>query len=284
MKTIGIVVKPNYEEALKAARDLYRWLAARKLEVLIDRSSVPGGHDLPLVDSAELAERSDLLVVLGGDGTLIHTAGLVSERQVPIFGVNFGSLGFLTEIELAEIYPTLEQVLAGNYQLDERMRLWVRLWRGAKEIVSRAVVNDAVITKGALARIIDIEATVDGHHLTTYKGDGIIISTPTGSTAYNLAAGGPVLHPAVLGIILTPICPHALTQRPIVIPDHRSCRVRVLSPPGRVFLTLDGQEGHELTEGDVVEVSRSPYGIFIVRSPMRSFFSVLRQKLKWGSR
>jgi NAD+ kinase len=284
MKTIAIVAKRNHEAALSASREIYEWLRARGLEVLVDRNSVPEGCGLPVADAGELARRADLMVVLGGDGTLIHTAGLIAERQVPIFGVNLGGLGFLTEIERGEVYPILEKVLAGDYEFEERMRLSARLYRGEEEVVSRHVVNDAVITKGALARIIDFEATVDGHHLTTYKADGIIISTPTGSTAYNLAAGGPVLHPAVHGIIITPICPHTLTHRPIVVPDYRACRVRVLGPTGRVFLTLDGQEGYELKEGDVVEVRRSPHGVRIVRSPARSFFSVLREKLKWGSR
>jgi NAD+ kinase len=282
MKTIGIVAKRNDPVALRAAREVYEWLSARQLEPLIERSSMPEGSDLPMCDSDELSRRADLMVVLGGDGTLIHAAGVIWERQVPIFGVNLGRMGFLTEIEEAEIYPALERVLAGDYEFEERMRLWVRLFRDDEELVSRHVVNDAVITKGALARIIDFEATVDGHHLTTYRADGIIVSTPTGSTAYNLAAGGPVLHPAVHGIIITPICSHTLTQRPIVIPDYRLCRVRVLGPTGRVFLTLDGQEGHELRGGDLVEVCKSAHGVRIVKSPARSFFSVLREKLKWG--
>jgi NAD+ kinase len=284
MKTIGIVAKKNDPAALRAACEVHAWLAARGLDVLVARGSLPEGHPLGDVDVAELKARADLLVVLGGDGTLIYAAGLVAERQVPIFGVNLGTLGFLVEVELAEVYRLLEPVLAGHYRLEERMRLWVRLRRGPEELLSRHVVNDAVITKGALARIIDFEVTVDGHHLTKYNADGIIISTPTGSTAYNLAAGGPVLHPMVQGIIVTPICPHTLTLRPLVVPDQRTCRVRVLGPRGRVFLTLDGQEGHELQQDDVVEVSRSPFGLQIIRSPSRDFFAVLREKLKWGGR
>jgi NAD+ kinase len=284
MKTIGIVAKRNDPAALQAAREVHDWLAARNLEVLVEKGSLPEGHPLGGVDGAELGARAELLVVLGGDGTLIHAAGLVSERQVPLFGVNLGTLGFLVEIELAEVYRALEPVLAGDYQIEERMRLWVRLRRGRDELVSCHVVNDAVITKGALARIIDFEVTVDGHHLTIYNADGIIISTPTGSTAYNLAAGGPVLHPMVRGIIVTPICPHTLTLRPLVVPDQRTCRVRILGPHGRVFLTLDGQQGHELQLDDLVEVSRSPFALQIVRSPTRDFFAVLREKLKWGGR
>ena len=284
MKTIGIVAKWNHPEALRATSDLHEWLTERGYEVLILRSSLPDGHALRAVDGDELGKRAELLIVLGGDGTLIHTASLVGERMTPIFGVNLGTLGFIIEIELAELYPALEHVLHGRADHEDRMRLRVRLLRGNEAVLTRDVVNEAVVTKGELARILQFEVTVGGELLSHYKGDGILVSTPTGSTAYNLAAGGPILQPTVPGIIITPICPHALTQRPIVVSDQATCRIRALGSEGRAFLTADGQEVHELEENDVVEVSRSPVGLRLIRSPGRSFFAVLHQKLQWGSR
>ena len=284
MKTIGIVAKWSTPEALRATVDLDAWLRARGLEPLVERTSLPEGHALGGVSGETLAERSDLLVVLGGDGTFIHTSGLVGARSIPILGVNLGTLGFLAEIELADLYPTLERVLNGDYQTETRMRLFVQLWRGEELRGAWHVVNDAVVTKGALARIIQFEVTVGGELLSRYKGDGILACTPTGSTAYNLAAGGPVLRPTVPAFVITPICPHALTQRPIVMDAEAVCRIRPVSSPGRVFLTVDGREVHELSTDDVVEVSRSPHPTVIVRAPSRNFFAVLHQKLQWGSR
>ena len=284
MKTIGIVAKWNHPEALGATCELYENLGHRGFEVMVLRSSLPLEHALPATEAEEMGERAALLVVLGGDGTLIHTAALVCERSTPIFGVNLGTLGFLAEIELADLYPALEMVLQGHFLYEDRMRLRVRLVRRGEVVLTRYVVNDAVVTKGDLARILDFEVSVGAELLSHYKGDGILVATPTGSTAYNLAAGGPVVQPNVPGVIITPICPHALTQRPIVIGDQSTIRIRALGSEGRAFLTADGQEAYELLENDVVEISRSPFDLRLVRAPARSFFAVLHQKLKWGSR
>lgn len=285
MKTIGIVAKWNTPEALAATERLSAWLSERGYDVLVERTSLPDGHPLGGADGRELGLRGDLLVVLGGDGTLIHTASLVDSRRVPILGVNLGTLGFLAEIELADLYPTLERVLAGDYQTEDRMRLAVRLVRGGRgDGRLWHAVNDAVLTKGALARTNEFEVEVDGEVLSRFKGDGVLVCTPTGSTAYNLAAGGPVLVPSMPAFVITPICPHALNQRPIVLGAEAACRVRPVDPQGRVFLTIDGQEAHELEDGDVVELERSPHDLRVVRSPGRSFFSVLHQKLLFGWR
>lgn len=225
------------------------------------------------------------MVVLGGDGTLISVARLFSGRQVPILGVNLGSLGFLTEITVEELYPVLERCLQGNVRFSERMMLETVVTRGSAELTRCHVLNDVVINKGALARIIELETTVDGHNLTTFKADGLIISTPTGSTGYSMSAGGPIVHPAMCCVVITPICPHTLTNRPIVLADESIVRIVVKSSfDEMVYLTLDGQVGVELQEGDTVEVRRALKTTALVTSCDKDYFSILRTKLKWGER
>jgi NAD+ kinase len=225
-----------------------------------------------------------MIIVLGGDGTLLSVARLVGDHEVPILGVNLGGLGFLTEITLEELYRVLERVVQGDFVTDERVVLNAAVIRRGERMVEFTVLNDAVINKGALARIIDLETTINGEYLTTFKSDGLIISTPTGSTAYNLSAGGPIVYPSLHCIIITPICPHTLTNRPIMIPDDVEIRAMLKTKQQEVILTLDGQQGFTLEFEDVVEVRKAEGHILLIKSPYRHYFEVLREKLKWGGR
>jgi NAD+ kinase len=225
-----------------------------------------------------------MVIVLGGDGTLLSVARLVGVHEVPILGVNLGGLGFLTEITLEELYRVLERVIQGDFITDERVVLNAAVIRRGERMAEFIVLNDAVINKGALARIIDLETTINEEYLTTFKSDGLIISTPTGSTAYNLSAGGPIVYPSLHCIIVTPICPHTLTNRPIVIPDDVEIRAILKTKQQEVILTLDGQQGFSLEFEDVVEVRKAEGRILLIKSPYRHYFEVLREKLKWGER
>jgi len=231
-----------------------------------------------------MVSRAELVVVMGGDGTLIHAARALRGRAVPILGVNLGSLGFMTEIPVADFLPSLEDVLAGAFRVDSRMKLACRLYRQGQLLLEDEVLNDVVINKGALARIADHEMTIDGQPVTTYKADGVIVATPTGSTAYALSAGGPIIHPLVECMVIAPICPHALTQRPLVVPGAQTVSLRLASDSTDVYLTIDGQIGRALETGDVLEVRRSANRVLLVRNPKKGYFGILRQKLHWGER
>jgi NAD+ kinase len=236
------------------------------------------------VKREEIPSHAEMIIVLGGDGTLLSVARLVGSHEVPILGVNLGGLGFLTEITLEELYRVLERVIQGDFVTDERVVFNAAVIRRGERLAEFIVLNDAVINKGALARIIDLETTINGEYLTTFKSDGLIISTPTGSTAYNLSAGGPIAYPSLHCIIITPICPHTLTNRPIVIPDDVEVRAILRSKQQEVILTLDGQQGFVLEFDDVVEVKKAEGKILLIKSPYRHYFEVLREKLKWGER
>jgi NAD+ kinase len=225
-----------------------------------------------------------MIIVLGGYGTLLSVARLVGDRDVPILGVNLGGLGFLTEITLEELHRVVERVVQGDFITNERVVLNASVIRRGERMAEFIVLNDAVINKGALARIIDLETTINQDYVTTFKSDGLIISTPTGSTAYNLSAGGPIVYPSLHCIILTPICPHTLTNRPIVIPDDVVIRATLKAKQQEVILTLDGQQGFTLEFEDVVEVKKAEGRILLIKSPYRHYFEVLREKLKWGER
>lgn len=281
MQTLAIVAKRDKQEAIALAARIRERYA--HLTVLGERYLA---HSLgwPRVEDRELAQRADLVVVLGGDGTLIYTARLLAGRGVPILGVNLGSLGFMTEVPVDELFVTLDEVLAGRFKVDSRMKLTCRLVRDGKVVVEDEVLNDVVINKGALARIADHETSIDGVPITTYKADGIILATPTGSTAYSLSAGGPIVHPSVDCTILSPICSHALTQRSIVVPADRTIRVTLRRETADTYLTLDGQTGHPLMGNDCIEVVRSPNRVNLVRNPHMAYFTILRQKLHWGER
>ncbi|ATB31999.1 NAD(+)/NADH kinase [Melittangium boletus] len=281
MQTLVLVAKKDKPEAAElAARIRERYPS---LEVLGDRLLA---HTLgwPRVEDRELAHRAELVVVLGGDGTLIHAARLLEGRAVPILGVNLGTLGFLTEIPADGLFPALEEVLAGRFKMESRMKLTCRLVRDGKVLVHDEVLNDIVINKGALARVADHEVSIEGIPVAKYKADGVILATPTGSTAYSLSAGGPIVHPSVDCTVLTPICSHALTHRSTIVPADRTIRVTLCSETADTFLTLDGQTGHSLQCGDSIEVVRSPHRVQLVRDPGVGYFSILRKKLHWGER
>lgn len=281
---VGIVPRRSHPAALQAAHGLCRWLEARGRKVFIE-DGADGDFRATRVPGKELARHVELLVVLGGDGTLIHAASLLTEVEIPIFGVNMGTLGFLTEIPVADMYPCLAATLEGEYELDFRMKLDAALYRGeGPPIFSGQILNDVVLSKAALARIADIEAFTDDGLISLYKADGVILATPTGSTAYSLSAHGPIIHPSVEAMVLSPICPHTLTQRPLVIPPDRAVQLTLLSDNSEVHLTLDGQSGMKMEPGDRVQVRRARTRTLLVRNPALDYFNILRTKLRWGER
>lgn len=284
MKNIAIFAKVHDPRCRGVAEELIKWLVERRLTPLVEAHlarhlNYPSG-----TDSDTISRLADLVVVLGGDGTLISVARLVGDREAPILGVNLGSLGFLTEITLEELYPALESCLRGDFCVSERTMLRAAIERDGKEMGVYQVLNDAVVNKGALARIVDLEVTVNGRYLTTFKADGLIISTPTGSTGYSLSANGPIIHPELDCLIITPICPHTLTNRPIVVQSEALITVRLLSMNEDVLLTLDGQVGVEMKYNDVVCLRRAEHRTRLVMSRSKDYFEVLRTKLKWGER
>ncbi|HMK44703.1 MAG TPA: NAD(+)/NADH kinase [Dissulfurispiraceae bacterium] len=283
MKTIGIISKPHRKEPLEIIRELYPWLSARGCSVLVEPeiAATLGGQG---VDKAEIARNADVLVVLGGDGTMLGVARLVGDRPIPILGINLGGLGFITEVSRERAFEALENLLAGHYRVEERIMLHAEVLRGGVCIEQFTVLNDVVINKGALARIMDLETSVDDKYVTTYKADGLIMATPTGSTAYSLSAGGPLIYPTLHCIVLTPICPHTLTNRPIVLPDNATVDVLLKSESEHVYLTLDGQRGFPLRKSDRVRVRRCACKTQFVLPFERDYFEVLRTKLKWGER
>jgi NAD+ kinase len=282
VKTVAVVAKKGKQEAEALAAELKRrypqldFLAERHLATLL-------GWPVP-EDDGKLKETAELVIVLGGDGTFIHAARLLRGKPVPILGVNLGSLGFMTEVPQDELFATMDEVLLGGFKTEARMKLDVRLMRQGKPFVEDQILNDVVINKGALARIADHETSIDGQYVTTYKSDGVIVSTPTGSTAYALSAGGPIVHRRVDGILIAPICPHALTQRPILVPGDQKVQVALRGETSDMYLTLDGQVGLSLQSGDVLEVQRSNDRVHVVSNPRRNYYSILRQKLHWGER
>jgi NAD+ kinase len=287
---VGLVAKHNLDASAGVLAEVAGWLDARGVEPVFETHTaalvgLPPGR--PTRTREDLPRACDLLLLLGGDGTRIGMAGLIAQAgtDVPILGVNFGSLGFLTEIQLPELYESLESVLDGEAGIEERMMLRARTLRDESVFADRLVVNDVVITKGALSRIIDLSVTVGAELVMQVRADGLIVGTPTGSTAYNLAAGGPIVHPTVDALLLTPIAPHMLTNRPVVLPGSSTVRVApVMNGAEEVFATFDGQWGHPLQTGDVIEITRAERPLRLVRASKRTYFDVLRQKLKWGAR
>jgi len=285
MERIGIVAKIKEDQkVLKTLRDLIQWLSARQIQPILDveiGNRVGHPHCLP---KDELPAATQMLVVLGGDGTLLSVARLIKGRDVAILGVNLGGLGFLSEVTTEEMLPVLEQVLAGDYRVERRMMLKAQVLRGGTRISEESLLNDVVINKSALARILTLEVRVNGNYLTTFEADGLILSTPTGSTAYSMAAGGPIIYPSLASILLTPICPHTLTNRPIILPVESTVEVTLRSQQRDAFVTLDGQLGFPFLENDVAKIQKSEYSVPLVKSPFTDYFEVLRRKLKWGER
>jgi NAD+ kinase len=285
---IGLVAKTRLDAAAGLLRELAGWLQARGVTPVFETDTAALAGRAASSDSYsrdDLPRHTDLVVVLGGDGTLIGMAGRIAQaqREIPILGVNFGGLGFLTEITLPELYPSLEAVLAGTAQVEERMMLRSRTMRGGQVFDDRLALNDVVITKGAFSRIIDLTVEIGDQPAMRVRADGLIVGSPTGSTAYNLAAGGPILHPAVDALLVTPIAPHMLTNRPIVIPASSIVRVRpAMNGPDEVFVTIDGQSGHPLQAEDEIVIVRAERPFRLIRSATRTYFEVLREKLKWS--
>ena len=270
-RCIGIVPKVTSAEASETATYVGQFLKNKGVEVL--------------TDEAEIARRAEVVVVLGGDGTLIHAAALLDGRPAPILGVNMGSLGFMTETPQSEMYPALEQVLQGKAVVTQRMKLRVHLHRGGRpeRAVDTEVLNDVVISRSPFSRMAELDTRCSGAYLTTLKADGVIVATPTGSTAYALAANGPILYPTMRGVVVAPICPHTLTQRPLVIPDDETLDI-ILMNDAEVFLTLDGRKGPALATGDRVQVKQSYNRVLLVENQKVDFFGILRAKLRWGER
>jgi len=284
MKRIGIYAKRNHPDAVSLAREVITWFEKQGIEVYPETDLAEALGGVQGYSGKSIPAMVNLIVVLGGDGTLISVARKVGDLRTPILGVNLGSLGFLTEITLKELYSVLEDVVKGEFSVTSRMMLDAVVRREGEEIGRYRVLNDVVINKGALARIIDMEAWVDDDYLTTFKADGLIISTPTGSTAYNLAAGGPIIYPGLHCLVISPICPHMLTNRPIIVSDEAIIRVEVKFQDEDVVFTADGQVGMPLKGGDVVEVRKSRSQTLLVQSPTKDYFAVLRTKLHWGTR
>lgn len=282
IRTVGLVAKYEEPKAADMVRWLVPWLKEKKRRVLVETGLYKNGARS--CSKQEMAKKADLIVVLGGDGTLLSVARLVERPKVPILGVNLGGLGFITEVAVDELETVLEETLDGHYTVEKRMTLAVELHRKRVKPKKFRVLNDAVITKGARSRIIDLETHVGREYLCTYRADGLIISTPTGSTAYSLAAGGPILYPSLGAILLCPICPHTLTNRPIVVSSKSTIRVTLRSAGDTVFLSPDGQQGMQLQDGDVIEVSDYGVPVSLIRMPSRGYFEILRNKLKWGER
>jgi NAD+ kinase len=283
IKKIGIICKHDNKEAWELAGKLKVWLDERSIGTILDRgtASYLGFQGVPKED---IPERADAVVVFGGDGTLLSVARLIGGKGTPIIGVNLGTLGFLTNVPVEQVYPTMEMVLLGQYKVQERVLLDVSIKREGKVISSHHVLNDMVINKGALARIIEIDTFIDGKFLTTFKADGLIVYTPTGSTGYSLSANGPIVHPSLSCLGITPICPHTLTNRPLILPDTVVFEAATRSETEDVYLTLDGQVGFLLKPEDMVEARVASSKIYIVMSPMEDYYHMLRTKLKWGER
>ncbi len=283
MKKIGIISKPGRPEPQEILEKLLPRLRQQGHEAYVD----PDTASLMNIEGhtrAEIASLVDAVIVLGGDGTMLSVSRLVAEKGIPILGVNLGTMGFITEINRDEIYQAVDAMLSDTCIIEERLMLSARIGREGEKIAEYTVLNDVVINKGALARIIDLEAVINGVYVTTFKADGLIISTPTGSTAYSLSAGGPILYPTLNSIVLTPICSHTLTNRPIVLPDEFKVEITLKTLSEDVYLTLDGQVGFSLRKDDVIEINKSPFKTKLLIPCERDYFNVLRTKLKWGER
>lgn len=288
IKRIGIVLKPHQPEALKTICELVEWLAKRDItlvggpEIERERIEHQTGCAVEEVSAETLATNVDLMLVLGGDGTMIATARMIGDQEVPVLGVNYGGLGYLAEFRIEELYSALESILAGNYRLDKRVMLAVELMRDGVSLTTNRVLNDVVINKSALARIIEIEAFFNSQFVNSFRADGLIVSTPTGSTAYNLSAGGPVIFPSMNAVVVTPICPFTLSNRPLVVPDSAEIELILKTDKEEVALTLDGQVGFPLKVEDRVVIRKSRTTFNLIQPSNRNYFDVLRDKLRWG--
>lgn len=283
MKKIGIICKPQRTEPQEILKGLLPWLRQKGCEAYVDMETA-SKLNIKGFSRREIPLLVDVLLVFGGDGTMLSVSRLVAEKGIPILGINLGSMGFITEVNKDEIYEAVDKMLSNGCTVEERLMLTAKIQREGKKMAEYTVLNDIVINKGALARIIDLETYINKTYVTTFKADGLIISTPTGSTAYSLSAGGPILYPTLENIVLTPICSHTLTNRPIVLPDDFKIEVILKSLSEDAFLTIDGQVGFSLRMDDVIEINKSSYKTRLLIPIERNYFDVLRTKLKWGER
>jgi NAD+ kinase len=282
-RNIGIISRPRRSNLSEVVPPLLSWLVARGIHVIYDLETASSLAEPSEGRSRDqVAAASDLLLVLGGDGTLLAAARVAAPRGIPILPINRGSLGFLTSFMLEELYPALEDILAGRLTISERVMLHAELQRGEKILDKQTVLNEVVINKGALARMIELELSIDKDFVCRYRADGLIVASPTGSTAYSLSAGGPIVHPFVESFIITPICPHTLSDRPVVVGDTSIIEVKLSAGTESVFLTLDGQKGIPLQATDRVRISRAQQLLKLIQTPNKSYFEILRNKLKWG--
>lgn len=284
LRKVALVAKSHAKEGPSVVKDLKKWLDVRDIHVSLESGLASSIGENAGFSVERLPKDVDMVIVLGGDGTLLSVARAMRSRQIPILGVNLGSLGFLTDVALKDLYHTLETIIAGEVNVESRTILTAALERKGETLLTERVLNDAVITKGAIARIIEIGLEVDHQFVAVVRADGLIVSTPTGSTAYSLGAGGPILHPHVDAMILTPICPHTLTYRPVVIPDRSTVTLTLRGDPGEVYATFDGQVSEPMQPGDIIRIRKSRNTVKLVRIPEKNYFQVLRHKLRWAER
>lgn len=285
IRAAGIISKPNRELLSTVVPPLLEWLRGRKIDVFIDQETNEfAASGAQTMAREAIAERVDLMIVLGGDGTLLSAARALGSHKVPLLAVNLGGLGFLTSVTLDELYPVLDQILAGKHRISERMMLDAEILRDGKVTERQCALNDAVANKAAIARMLDFDVFVDGNSVGRYRADGLVVATPTGSTAYSLAAGGPIIDPDLDAFVITPICPHMLTNRPLVVPDTARIDLDFTAADEPVYITLDGQIGFQLKPKDRVSITKSKSRVALVRPPSKTYFEVLRSKLKWGER
>jgi len=284
VKKIGIFCKQKPNVDAKIVSKLTVWLESKSSKVYLEPDTAHLIGKTPVLSKEEVAAQTDLVIVLGGDGTLLNVAGIAHPHEVPILGVNLGSLGFLTETTMEDLYPTLEKVLDRKCEIENRMLLNASVLRDGKNIEDFNVLNDIVINKGALARILNLKVFVDDQYMTSYRADGLIIASPTGSTAYSLSAGGPIIHPSMHALVLSPICPFALTNRPIVVPDTAVIKVQLTTRNADedVRITLDGQTGYSIKSGDILEAKKADIPLKLIQATGKNYYQLLRKKLHWG--
>ncbi|MBZ4644466.1 MAG: inorganic polyphosphate/ATP-NAD kinase [Deferribacteraceae bacterium] len=283
MKNIAIIVKPHTNNIREITLDIINYLKSNNKNIILEKRAAEALDSKEFSDDSEIREEADLLVVLGGDGTLISAIRLLQDKDTPVMGINLGRLGFLTDTKLENAKATLDEVFSGNFSIEKRMKFDITVKKGDNTTFKTKVINDLVINKGALARIIDIDVSVDNLFMNTYRADGIIVSTPTGSTAYTLAAGGPIVYPTLNSIIVTPICPHALSHRPIVLHETSKLQIKVRNLDDKVFITCDGQEGKKMEANETVYVEKSNSSANLIVTKHHNYFTLLKEKLGWGS-
>ena len=283
VKKIGVFCKPKAPSATDILGGLIPWLRKQNYHVFLDEGTAAIINETSSHEKKEIFQQADLLIVLGGDGTLLSVARVAHPHNIPILAVNLGSLGFLAEISIDELYPSLENILAGKFEIENRMLLNACIWRNGEKVEDHNVLNDVVINKGVVARVINLQVLVNGQYMTSYRADGLIIATPTGSTAYSLSAGGPIIHPSMHTLVLSPICPFTLTNRSILIPDQSIIQVKLAAEYDDVRVTLDGQEGYDMRAGDILEIKKTKTPLQLIRGPNKNYYQILRDKLHWGS-